>query len=320
MNADRLLRGARRRLASAWRAARHELRWLLHADRLRVPKAQRDHYRVIFDRTWKQLGCSPDIFRGEDYNNKIKWLMLFDQRPEIVRCSDKLAVRDYVRETVGERYLNALYGVWDRAEDIDFDSLPRSFVLKTNHDSGSVWVVPEKAAADLEAIRREVAASLRRRNYGADKGEWCYQHIEPKAFAEEYMDAGPDGIADFKFHCSEGKVLFLQYIYDRNKEVIREQLIDYDGIGSLPSIDHEFQEGNRFIKPESWSDLIIVAELLSASFKYVRVDLYSVGSEIRFGEMTFYPKNGNYKTQGQRVLGQRIEFDRSELLSALTSI
>lgn len=35
-------------------------------------------------------------------------------------------------ERVGPGILNELYGVWDRASDIDFDALPDAFVLKVN--------------------------------------------------------------------------------------------------------------------------------------------------------------------------------------------
>lgn len=289
---------------------RNKLRWLVHADKWHVPKRQREHYRIIFDRTLKKLGVAPNIFNGDDLNSKIKWLMLFDQGPDIVRCSDKLAVRGYVRNTIGKRYLNTIYGIWSHSEDIDFDCLPSSFVLKANHDSGSVWVVNDKSSVDLEKIRKQVAGSLGNRYYGVNKGEWFYQHITPKVFAEEFIQNDCGDLPDFKFHCSSGRVLFLQYIYDRKKERIREQVIDVDGRSTLPGLDHEFFEGTKFAQPQQWLALLEIASLLSMGFKYVRVDLYIVNGSIRFGEMTFSPKNGNYLSNGQRILGARLALNR----------
>ena len=40
-------------------------------------------------------------------------------------------------------------------------------------------------------------------------------------------------------------------------------------------------------KPENLDELIRYAEILSKDFPHVRVDLYSVGGKIYFGEMTF---------------------------------
>ena len=44
--------------------------------------------------------------------------------------ADKVAVRNFVKERIGEKYLNKLYGTWDSADKIDFKQLPDRFVLK----------------------------------------------------------------------------------------------------------------------------------------------------------------------------------------------
>ena len=64
-------------------------------------------------------------------NEKIQYLSLRTDTSEWTRLSDKYAVRDYVKECGLERILNRLYGVWDNADDIDFDNLPDEFVIKT---------------------------------------------------------------------------------------------------------------------------------------------------------------------------------------------
>jgi hypothetical protein len=84
------------------------------------------------------LGEFPDLVNCRDFNDRIQWLKLFDQREEMIGCSDKIQVRDRVRERVGEQYLVPLVGTWNRIEELDPGRLPRSFVLKTNHDSGTV--------------------------------------------------------------------------------------------------------------------------------------------------------------------------------------
>ena len=40
--------------------------------------------------------------------------------------ADKYDVRDFIKRTIGEQYLIPILGVWDNADDIDFDKLPIS--------------------------------------------------------------------------------------------------------------------------------------------------------------------------------------------------
>lgn len=287
------------------------LRYLFDAQRLKVPRKLRPLYREIFSRSLRKIGTSPDIFKGEDFNNKIKWLMLFDQGEDIIQCSDKLAVRDYVSERVGKEYLNEIYNIWDNPELIDFETLPDAFVLKTNHDSGSVWIVKNKYETDLDGLREKVSQSLRR-TYGVGKGEWCYTHIPPRIFAEELLPSGPSGIADYKFHCAKGEVIFVQYIYDRCTNKPKEQIIMPDGKITELKINYENSSGNAFIRPTEWDKMLHISKTVSQNFKYVRVDLYLTPKGISFGEMTFFPHSGNCRHwTDQKFLGSLIELDRT---------
>ncbi|NLF41232.1 MAG: hypothetical protein GX587_00890 [Bacteroidales bacterium] len=50
--------------------------------------------------------------------------------PVFSSLTDKIAVRDYVKRRVGEKYLVPLYGTYDRLTEEDIKHLPESFVLK----------------------------------------------------------------------------------------------------------------------------------------------------------------------------------------------
>jgi len=286
------------------------IKWLFDKDKMRVPPELRGQYRRIFFRTWRKLGHAPDIFDGDDFNNKIKWLMLFDQNPEMVRCADKLAVRDYVEEKIGKEHLTELYRVWDSAADIDFSGLPPKFVLKTNHDSGSVWLIKDVAKIDLRRLKKKVARRLAR-TYGVHKGEWCYSFIKPRVFAEEYLDTEPGGPADYKFHCANGKVVFAHYIYDRATGNPKEQIVLPSGEVTGFKINHENGLGSNFEKPILWAEMLTTAEELSAPFKYARIDLYEYEKQIKVGEITFFPMAGGFREPDQEILGSWLEIDRS---------
>jgi len=243
------------------------------------------------------------------FNEKIQWLKLFDQDPEIVRCTDKLTARDYVSNRVGSEFLVKLLQSATSFDEINFDKLPNSFVLKTNHDSGSAVLVPDKSSLDRNAVRSKITTALRR-IYGQEKAEWSYAFITPRIVVEQFLS--PDGNIpppDYKFHCVDGKVKFLQYIYDRGVDT-KEQILDIDA-NSLPiHLDVNFKVGSVFRKPAGWDHLIDIAERIATGFKYVRVDLYYIDSKIFFGEMTFFPYGGFYLGKGQALLGRYLDFDR----------
>ncbi len=215
-----------------------------------------------------------------------------------------------MRERVGERYLVRVYQVHDHFSEIDFETLPNSFVLKVNHDSGSVILVRDKAKFDRGSAAAKVEASLRK-PFGWDNGEWAYSYIEPKVFVEEFIESDMEGQPpDYKFYCVEGSVKFCHYIYDRSTDP-KEQVISREGDDLATSLYPSFKLGQGFAKPDAWEEMISVAEELGKGFKYVRVDLYCTREGVKAGEMTFWPMAGLYKGKGQKVLGRLLEFDRT---------
>ena len=92
---------------------------------------------TMIDRDWMEWkGYKVNWDNPRDINEKIQWLMCRSDTSRWSVLSDKLRVRDFVREKGFGDLLVPILGVWEKAEDIDFDSLPDKFVLKCNHDSG----------------------------------------------------------------------------------------------------------------------------------------------------------------------------------------
>lgn len=285
-------------------------KWMSDSQVLPLSPDHWELYVIIHKRCFKELGEFPNLVNCRDFNDRIQWLKLFDQDEEIVRCSDKILVREYVRERVGEHVLVDLYQVHDHFDEIKFDALPNAFVIKTNHDSGTVILVRDKASLDISAARRRIESSLRRA-YGWANGEWAYSYIQPKILIEEFID--PESStppADYKFYCVDGKVKFCHYIYDRGLDT-KEQTIDIDGNDLATELYPSFKLGNNFKKPALWSKMVILAEILGAGFKCVRVDMYLTSDKIYVGEMTFWPMAGHYKGEGQKMLGKYLDFDRN---------
>ena len=77
------------------------------------------------------------------FNEKLNWLKLYGRNPLYTKMADKYEAKKIVAEKIGDQYVVPLYGVWDRAEDVDFSSLPQQFVLKCNHNSGGAVYLQE---------------------------------------------------------------------------------------------------------------------------------------------------------------------------------
>ena len=240
------------------------------------------------------------------YNEKMQWLMVHDQMPEHVICSDKLLCRSFVANRIGEQYLRKIYAVERSVDDIDFAGLPETFVIKTNHDSGSVFVV------DSERIWKSVKRKLRRKlrkTYGLEKGEWAYSYILPRVFVEEFM---PEPIVDYKFHCCDGEICWTQVIYDRVSGHPREVNVCEDFISLGIHFDDQFiLDDAPPDKPVSWNEMKELARVLSEGFRYVQVDFYEYRGEPSFGELTFWPRAGNYDSEGEQKLGELLNIDTS---------
>lgn len=282
------------------------------ADKKQLPLTS-DHYEIyvnIHKASLKRLGYFPELVHCRDFNDKIQWLKLFDQDRIMIGCSDKIRVRDFVQATVGEHRLCKTYQICNHFNEIDFDALPDSFVIKTNHDSGSVILVDDKDTLDIKYASEKIEKALNR-IYGWDFGEWAYAFIQPQIIIEEMIPSESNGgVADYKFYCVNGKMKFCHYIYNR-KIKTKIQTLDRKGNNLELAIQPGYYLGNDFVLPTNWEEMIEIAEKLSATFKFVRIDMFNENNRIICGEMTFWPVAGLMEGDGKKDLGAFLEFDRN---------
>ena len=133
-----------------------------------------------------RMGKRLNLSNPETYNEKLQWLKLHDRNPLYTTLVDKYAVKEYIKNTIGEEYLIPTLGVWDKYEDIDFDKLPNQFVLKTTHDSGTYIICRDKQHFDKESAKELLVKRLKR-NYYKEHREWPYKNVKPRIIAEKYM-------------------------------------------------------------------------------------------------------------------------------------
>ena len=235
-----------------------------------------------------KFGRYPNLETPVTYTEKLQWLKLHDQRPEYTSLVDKYEVKQFVAERIGSQYVIQTLGVWNKFEDIDFDSLPEQFVLKTTHDSGGVVICKDKRSFDLKHARKVINKSLNSCFYAIYR-EWPYKNVKPRIIAEKYMeDSTTKELRDYKFFCFDGKVKALFIASDRQKSGEETKFDFYDeNYNHLPFLNGHPNAAIPPVKPSGFEDMKILAEKLSYGFPHVRVDLYEVDGSIFFGELTF---------------------------------
>ncbi|MCL2597699.1 MAG: hypothetical protein FWD66_08615 [Paludibacter sp.] len=242
-------------------------------------------------------------------SEKIHWLSRYwyQFNPIVIQCADKYAVRDYVKKCGYEDALVPLLGIWDKAEDIDFETLPQKFVLKCNHGSGYNIIVEDKLKLDIKQTKQKLNCWLNEK-FGLNMYEFHYQNIKPKIICEKYLEFSD---FDYKYYCINGKPNFILVVHSRNfgdkSYALNSYSLDWEEINVLfePKISDI-----AVSKPSKLTEMTEMAQKLSAPFPFVRTDFYYVDDKIYFSELTFTPNSGlaNYLTSSyDRELGKKLE-------------
>ena len=225
------------------------------------------------------------------YTEKIQWLKLYNRDPKYCTLVDKYEVRGVVKSIIGEDHLIPLVGgPWDSFDEIDFNSLPKQFVLKSTHDSGGIVICKDKEQFDIDKAKKIINDSLKN-NYFWQGREWPYKNIKHKIIAEQYMvDESGVELKDYKFFCFDGKCQFLFIATDRGIDT-RFDFFDTDFNHIEVKNGHE--NSTKVIhRPERFEEMIEIAEKLSTGLPHVRIDLYNINGKIYFGEYTFFHFSG----------------------------
>ena len=245
---------------------------------------------LLKQRFKRMLGYSLNLSQPKSFNEKIQWLKLHDRSPLHVKCADKFAVREHIKEKIGEEYLIPLIFSAKNVDEINPDQLPDfPIIIKSNHGSGGVFIIRDKARVNWEEIKTELRKQLRQK-YDDSKVEWQYSAIEPRFVIEKLLlDKAGSIPSDYKLHCLNGKVRFIQVDMDRETDHKKNL---YDEEWNFIDCRFNYDNGSPVEKPAQLNKMIAIAEKLAKDFIYVRVDLYNIEDKIYFGELTFHPASG----------------------------
>ena len=262
--------------------------------------------------TGKRLNLSNPV----KFSEKIQWLKLNGYKDHYDDYVDKFKVREIVRKTVGEDVLIPLYGVYLDVSEIEWDLLPRQFVLKCTHGSGCNIVCTDKNTLDVEVAKRKLKVWMDRNWFWYGR-ERPYLNLKPRIICERFLsDDGQlgTGLTDYKFYCFDGSPEYCQVIMNRCSGGTIDFFdtdwnhMPFSGLRRLPS------SSNPIPKPAKLKEMLEIASTLSTDFPFLRVDLYYAQGQVYFGELTFYPASGFgcfVPDEWNDLLGERVKIKRA---------
>ena len=241
----------------------------------------------------------PDLKNPKELTEKLLWLKLNYYKENYGNYVDKYEVRNYVEKKIGKEYLNELFGVYDSVSQINFDTLPNQFVLKGTHGSGYNIIVEDKSKLNITQTKKKLNYFLSQ-NYYNKFQEAIYKNVKPRIIVENYISKIDDfSMVEYKIFCFNGEP---KYIFAEKKESdnIQKCFYDLEWNKILPQKENPIFSKSTFIKPNNLDEMLKVATKLSEGFIFIRVDLYSVGNKITFGELTFFSSAGLIKSTIER--------------------
>lgn len=252
----------------------------------------------------------PDLDNPVTFQEKLQWLKLHDRKPEYTKMADKYLAKEFIKDRIGAQYVIPTIAVYDRAEDIDYESLPEEFVMKTTHDSGTVVICRDKSSLNVKKTNSYLSRRLKVKYYLKER-EWPYKGVKPRIIVEKLLGNEGEDLMDYKFYCFNGDPRLMFVIsnrwgggghradyYNMEGENIAITQPGYNSSPvppSLPSVFNEMKE---------------LAQQLSKGIPHIRVDFYYTGGQIYVGELTFFD-SGGYLTfipeEYNRILGDWID-------------
>ena len=239
-----------------------------------------------------------DLKEPKTLADKVCYIELHKQSSLASICTDKYAVRDYIKKKGFEDILIPLVGgPWSKVEEIDFEKIDFPCVLKATHGCKMNYFITDRNSFDIKTCKKEMYRWMNT-TYGTYSVEPHYRDIPHRIYAEKYL-GDQKLLIDYKFHCMNGVPQYILAVRDRisdGDKKMKEIRELYDL--KWNPIDGVKENGsyNTIGKPKNLNRMIRIAKCLSSEFVFVRVDLYEINGNIYFGELTFSPTGGVFSS------------------------
>lgn len=241
----------------------------------------------------KKMGYWCNLWFPKTFNEKLCWLKFNYHNPLYTIMADKVAVKQYVANIIGEDHIIPTLNTYKNVNEVNWEELPEQFVIKCNHDNGSTLICKDKGIFDIKKAEAHLASHLAV-NFYTYHYEWAYKNITPMILVEKLLqDDRYAEIMDYKFYCFDGIPRFL-YVStcSENHTNCRMSFMTTDWqLAPFQKRTCPMLE-NVPTKPSCFEEMMQIASQLSSGMPFLRVDLYEVGKHVFFSELTAYPTAG----------------------------
>lgn len=286
-----------------------------------------EHYAKWFYHLYTEKKL--DLKNPKTFDQKLWWLKLNNRDPKLTICSDKIAVRDYVKNCGYEDILIPQLDTFTSVKDLDFAKYDDEVVVKCTHNSGGHIFYNPKTPPSKKELRlaKKRLKFILKRNASVLSREWNYKNIPPHLTVEKVIRTKKGELPlDYKFMCFNGepKMLFLDlgvinpdnsYNHDYPRNIYDAEFNLLPVWETRPNADYPVE------KPANFEKMVEIARKLSQPFPHCRVDLYNVDGTIYFGEITFYHGGGCNKIEPEEwdiKMGSWIDINSSKVVKKTT--
>ena len=233
-----------------------------------------------------------DLEHPKTYTAKLQWLKLHDRKDIYTVYADKVAVRDYIAEKLGEDYLVPIFGVYNNVDEIDWNLLPQRFVLKCSHGSGCNIICTDKSNLDVKNAKTKLTAWMNHSWFWFGR-EWAYKNITPRIICERFIESSQGETPnDYKFLCFNGEPRLMQLHMNRYKSNYTMDYYDMNWNKTEISKRGTAVSEESAPKLKNFERMKEIARFLAKDTYFSRIDFYDVDGKIYFGEITFFPTSG----------------------------
>ena len=225
--------------------------------------------------------------------DKLNYLLIHESPEYKSLLADKIRLHEYSQKILGKDICVPIIKIYNNSNEINFDELPKKFVLKCNHGSNMNIIVNNKSEFNFEEAKLSLNDWMSI-NFADLYGEVQYLFIKRKIILAPYLG---DHLSEYKIFCFNGepKYIVLSKMLDNNDHVYNY----FDLNWTLTDIEHGLKGFVRDPqineKPNNLNLMIEYAKKLSNEFVFVRVDFYEINNTVYLSEMTFSPSDNHMK-------------------------
>jgi hypothetical protein len=264
-------------------------------------------------------GRLPHLATPRSANDKFFWRKVFDHDPRFTILCGKLQCKEWVRSLGLDLEMAPVLWVGTDPREIPKILLQGNVVIKANRGSGTNLII-----RDGRYDQKDLLRTTRRwlgKSYGWRHYEWGYFDVPQTLFVESLINPANGTLDEIKLYTFGEQIKRVVQIHDRFGAQ-EASLWEPGPDGALVRSNEPAAVSDRISTrplPGTIDKAIAHARTIGRRFDHVRVDLYTDGHRLWFGEITVYNLGGLISGTGHdpaNLINEAWDIRRSSFLQS----